>query len=174
MRYAPHHLPHKVLAGEPIAPERSALMARVRSKNSKPEIIVRRLVHALRYRFRLHYSALPGTPDLAFPRLRKVIFVHGCFWHRHHGCARTTTPKTRAAYWRGKFAANVERDVRKKRQLKALGWGVLVVWECQTFDPDTLANRVTAFLLGRKPPNLASFLTSTHARPPIVSTQQKG
>jgi DNA mismatch endonuclease (patch repair protein) len=133
------------LAGETIDPKRSALMARVRGKDSKPERIVRRLAHALGYRFRLHYRNLPGTPDLVFPRLRKAIFVHGCFWHRHHGCTRTTTPKTRAAYWRTKFAANVERDARKERQLKALGWKVLIVWECETFDPITLARRLRAF-----------------------------
>lgn len=145
MRYPSHELLHKVLDGEPIDPERSALMAHVRSKNSKPEIVVRRLVHALGYRFRLHHCNLPGTPDLILPRLRKVIFVHGCFWHRHHGCTRTTTPKTRAAYWRTKFAANVERDARKERELKALGWDVLIVWECESFDPITLTRRLHAF-----------------------------
>ena len=139
------------LAGEAIDPERSALMARVRDKNSKPELIVRRATHALGYRFRLHRRNLPGTPDLVFPRLRKAIFVHGCFWHRHRGCSRTTTPKTRAEYWQRKFAANVERDARKKRQLRALGWSVLVVWECKTADPDTLKKRLSTFLSGRHP-----------------------
>lgn len=145
MRRPAREFPHKVFAREPIDPERSALMARVRSRNTKPEIVVRRVTHALGYRFRLHRHNLPGTPDLVLPRLHKVIFVHGCFWHRHHGCARTTTPKTRAAYWRAKFAANVERDARKERQLKALGWNVLIVWECETFDPITLAHRLRAF-----------------------------
>ncbi len=83
---------------------------------------------------------------MVFPRLRKAIFVHGCFWHRHQGCSRTTTPKTRAAYWAEKFERNIERDLRKETELKALGWDVLIVWECETFDPDALASRLTAYL----------------------------
>jgi DNA mismatch endonuclease (patch repair protein) len=146
-RRNPSQLPaRRFLAGEPIDPERSALMARVRDKNSKPELAVRRLVHRLGYRFRLHNRKLPGTPDLVFPRLRKAIFVHGCFWHRHRGCARTTTPKTRAVYWAQKFDCNIRRDRTKKRQLKALGWDILVVWECETFDPPRLSRRLKAFL----------------------------
>jgi DNA mismatch endonuclease (patch repair protein) len=125
-------------------------MARVRDKNSKPELAVRRLVHGLGYRFRLHNRNLPGTPDLVFPRLRKAIFVHGCFWHRHHGCARTTSPKTRAAYWAEKFERNIERDQAKEGQLRALGWDVLIVWECETFDPRRLSRRLKAFLGARK------------------------
>src|SRR5256885_14520444 len=116
---------------ETIDPTRSALMARVRSKNSHPEMVVRRVAHALGYRFRLHRSNLPGTPDLVFPRIRKVILVHGCFWHRHPGCRRTTTPKTRGEYWATKFQENIERDARKEQALKALGWDVLVIWECE-------------------------------------------
>jgi len=135
----------RMLAGEAIDPARSALMSRVRSKNSKPELVVRRLTHALGYRFRLHRRDLPGTPDLVFPRLRKAIFVHGCFWHRHRGCSRTTTPKTRAAYWEKKFKQNIKRDAVKESTLKSLGWDVLVVWECETFDPGKLADRLTAF-----------------------------
>jgi DNA mismatch endonuclease (patch repair protein) len=135
-----------MLAGEPVDLQRSALMARVRDKNSKPELAVRRLAHRLGYRFRLHVRNLPGTPDLVFPRFRKVIFVHGCFWHRHRGCGRTTTPKTRHAYWAEKFETNIQRDKTKKRQLEALGWKVLVVWECETFDLDALSRRLIAFL----------------------------
>lgn len=136
----------QVLAGEPIDPKRSALMARVKGKNSKPEITVRRLAHRLGYRFRLHRKDLPGTPDLVFPRFRKVIFVHGCFWHRHPGCARTTSPKTRIAYWAEKFERNIERDSTKQRLLRALGWRILVVWECETFDLERLTKRLAAFL----------------------------
>lgn len=136
---------HKTLAGRRIDPKRSALMARVKSKDSKPEIVVRRLVHRLGYRFRLHRSDLPGTPDLTFPRLGKVIFVHGCFWHRHEGCSRTTTPKTRFTYWVDKFRCNIQRDAAKQRQLKALGWDILVVWECETFDPHSLSKRLADF-----------------------------
>jgi DNA mismatch endonuclease, patch repair protein len=139
----------KVLAGEPVDPDRSSLMARVRGKDSKPEIVVRRLAHRLGYRFRLHRSDLPGTPDLVFPRLGKIILVHGCFWHRHKGCSRTTSPKIRAGYWAEKFRCNIERDADKIGQLDALGWNVLVIWECETFDPEALAERLAAFLSGR-------------------------
>lgn len=139
----------QILEGPPVDPKRSALMARVRTQHSKPEIVVRRVAHALGYRFRLHPRNLPGTPDLVFPRLRKAIFVHGCFWHRHPRCVRTTTPKTRAAFWATKFADNVRRDLRTRRRLKAAGWDVLVVWECETFDPEVLSTRLTQFLSSR-------------------------
>ncbi len=135
----------RLLAGEPIDEKRSALMARVKWKNSSPEMSVRSVAHRLGYRFRLHRRDLPGSPDLVFARSRKAIFVHGCFWHRHAGCVRTTTPKTRAAYWAQKFADNIKRDRRVGRQLRAAGWDVLVVWECQTFDRDSLATRLVAF-----------------------------
>ena len=136
----------RMLAGEPVDPRRSILMARITGKNSKPELVVRRLAHGLGHRFRLHRRDLPGTPDLVFARLRKLIFVHGCFWHRHRGCSRTTTPKTRTAYWRDKFERNTKRDATRERQLKVLGWEVLVVWECETLDPSTLALRLQQFL----------------------------
>ena len=107
---------------------------------------MRRAAHALGYRFRLHRRDLPGTPDLTFPSRRKVILVHGCFWHRHEGCVRTTTPRTRAAYWRDKFETNIERDRRNNHGLKALGWDVLVVWECETFDRTKLRELLSDFL----------------------------
>ncbi|MBK3735767.1 DNA mismatch endonuclease Vsr [Azospirillum brasilense] len=128
------------------SPERSSLMARIGPRDSKPEMIVRRMVHALGYRFRLHRRDLPGTPDLIFPRLRKVIFVHGCFWHRHEGCRLTTTPKTRAEFWQEKFSRNVERDARKEDELRSLGWDVLTIWECETRKPDILRNRLLSWL----------------------------
>lgn len=134
------------LAGERVDRARSALMSRVRGKNTKPELVVRREVHALGYRFRLHRSDLPGTPDLVFPRLHKVVFVHGCFWHRHEGCSRTTTPTTRATYWQKKFEQNVQRDRRNVTMLESLGWKVLVVWECETFDRVRLAESLSSFL----------------------------
>ena len=134
------------LGGAPIDAARSALMRRVRGKDTSPERAVRSAAHSLGYRFRLHRRDLPGTPDLTFPRLRKVIFVHGCFWHRHVGCSRTTTPKTRAAYWREKFEQNVERDQRNVSMLRALGWKVLVVWECETFDRTELLATLSRFL----------------------------
>lgn len=135
-----------MLAGERVDRARSALMGRVPGKNTKPELVVRREVHALGYRFRLHRNDLPGTPDLVFPRLRKVLFVHGCFWHRHEGCSRTTTPKTRAAYWQEKFERNVQRDRRNVAMLEALGWKVLVIWECETFDRSVLVESLSSFL----------------------------
>ena len=133
-------------AGEPVDRTRSALMSRVRSKDTKPELVVRREAHALGYRFRLHRHDLPGTPDLVFPRLHKVVFVHGCFWHRHEGCRRTTTPTTRAAYWQEKFEQNVRRDRRNIAMLETLGWKVLVVWECETFDRSGLQYSLSSFL----------------------------
>jgi DNA mismatch endonuclease (patch repair protein) len=129
-----------------VDPARRALMARVRATGSKPEVAVRRAAHALGYRFRLHQRDLPGTPDLVFPRHRKAIFVHGCFWHRHPGCSRTTSPKTRAAYWEEKFQANIARDVARLAELRELGWDVLVVWECDTFDQAALSERLRSFL----------------------------
>ncbi|MDQ8754736.1 very short patch repair endonuclease [Sphingosinicella sp. LHD-64] len=121
-------------------------MAAVKGKNTKPELTVRRAAHALGYRFRLHGKGLPGKPDLVFARRRKVIFVHGCFWHRHGGCKRTTTPATRADFWQAKFARNVERDAHNISELKAMGWHSLVIWECETFEPAALHSRLQEFL----------------------------
>lgn len=115
---------------------RSRLMGSIRSTNTKPELYVRRVAHAMGYRFRLHRKDLPGRPDLAFPKYRTVIFVHGCFWHRHPRCVFATTPKTRAAFWATKFAANVERDSRNKSDLRRLGWRVIVLWECELARPN--------------------------------------
>ncbi|WP_429725905.1 very short patch repair endonuclease [Azospirillum lipoferum] len=128
------------------SPERSALMARIGPRDSKPEMIVRRLAHALGYRYRLHRRDLPGTPDMVFPRLRKAIFVHGCFWHRHDGCKYSTTPKTRTDFWEDKFKKNTERDTRKEQELRALGWDVLTIWECETRNPDFLNKKLSRWL----------------------------
>lgn len=128
------------------SPSRSALMARVKQKNTKPELIVRRLLHSQGFRYRLHRRDLPGTPDLVFINKKKAIFVHGCFWHRHEGCSRCTTPKTRTPFWLEKFRANVERDRRKLAELSALGWSPLVIWECETTNPEHLVDRLTRFL----------------------------
>ena len=102
---------------------RSANMARIGARDTGPELAVRRLLHRLGYRYRLHKRELPGTPDICFPGRRKAIFVHGCFWHRHDGCRRTTTPKTRTAFWKDKFDKNVVRDRTNMMNLGALGWG---------------------------------------------------
>lgn len=124
---------------------RSRLMGRVKGKDTRPEMIVRKTAHALGYRFRLHRKDLPGCPDLVFPRLSKVIFVHGCFWHRH-GCSRTTMPKTRTEFWRSKFDANIARDRKQTSELAKLGWECLVVWECETKDQIQLRNTLSNFL----------------------------
>lgn len=110
---------------------RSRMMSGIRGKNTKPEMAVRRFLHAHGYRFRIHRKDLPGNPDMVFPRLKICLFVHGCFWHRHMGCRYATTPKTRPEFWNDKFQKNVARDQASIDSLEALGWQVLVVWECQ-------------------------------------------
>jgi DNA mismatch endonuclease (patch repair protein) len=126
--------------------ERSRVMRQVKGKNTKPEMTVRRLAHALGYRFRLHRKDLPGSPDLVFPGRRKVILVHGCFWHGHD-CARgSRQPKQNADYWRAKIARNVERDRQAIAALGDQGWSVLTLWECELRDGDALSKRLTAFL----------------------------
>jgi DNA mismatch endonuclease (patch repair protein) len=136
------------MKGEAYIPARqqSALMARVRRANTAPELAVRRSAHRLGYRFRLHRKDLPGTPDIVFPKARKVIFVHGCFWHRHAGCGAASMPKTRSDFWQEKFIANIKRDGQKETELRNLGWQSLVIWECQTHDAVTLRNILSEFL----------------------------
>ena len=127
-------------------PQRSALMARIRSKDTHPELRVRRLLHRHGYRFRLHARDLPGRPDIVFRRRRKVVFVHGCFWHRHEGCSRAATPRTRVDYWTRKFEATRARDAAALSALEAMGWRVLVVWECEMKDERVLLIRLQRFL----------------------------
>jgi len=103
---------------------------------------VRRLAHALGMRFRLHRADLPGRPDLVFPRYRTAVFVHGCFWHRHGGCKKSTSPKTKVEYWEAKFRTNVERDARNASELERMGWRVLTVWECETRDLELLKEKL--------------------------------
>lgn len=121
-------------------------MAAVRSVHTKPELAVRRLLHRLGYRYRLHGAKLPGKPDLVFSCRRKVVFVHGCFWHRHPRCRYATSPKTRADFWQKKFASNVARDRRVRRELRAAGWDVMTVWQCELKQPDKLVERIDDFL----------------------------
>ena len=111
---------------------RSVMMAGIRGRDTKPELVVRRIAHKLGRRFRLHRKDLPGRPDLIFPRHRLAVFVHGCFWHRHDGCRYAYTPKSRIGFWTKKFAQNVARDRRNEEALRDLGWRVLVIWECNT------------------------------------------
>jgi DNA mismatch endonuclease (patch repair protein) len=112
------------------AATRSKMMSGIRSKNTGPEMIVRKYLHAHGFRYRLHTRKLPGSPDLVLPKHRAVIFVHGCFWHRHAGCQYSTTPASNAERWKLKFDSNIERDARNERLLRATGWRVIVVWEC--------------------------------------------
>lgn len=130
----------------PVEPARSVLMSRIGPKHSKPEIVVRQLLHAMGYRFRLHAKELPGRPDIVLRPRKKAIFVHGCFWHRHVGCKKTTTPTARQQFWQAKFDANVVRDARVQAQLKDLGWEYIVIWECETKDHESLSVVLRGFL----------------------------
>lgn len=122
-------------------------MSRVRSKNTKPEVFARSVLHRMGYRFRVHRKDLPGNPDIVLPKHRAVIFVHGCFWHRHPDCSKATVPKTNADWWRNKLENNVERDARNYRQLRELGWRVFTLWECETKEgPEVCAERMYSFL----------------------------
>jgi DNA mismatch endonuclease (patch repair protein) len=130
--------------------QRSNLMATIKHKDTKPEIGVRSLIHRLGFRFRLHGRELPGSPDIVLKRHAKVVFVHGCFWHRHAECKRRLSPPaSNAAFWQDKFAKNVLRDQVNEKRLSAMGWRFLVVWECETKgDLDSLANKLKRFLAG--------------------------
>lgn len=125
---------------------RSANMSKIRSRDSVPELIVRRLVFKLGYRYRLHASKLPGKPDIVFPGRKKVIFVHGCFWHQHPACREGRMPGSNTGYWIPKLRGNVQRDARARRELHVSGWECLVVWECQTKDLKALEQKLDAFL----------------------------
>lgn len=126
--------------------QRSRNMAAIRGKDTRPEMIVRRMVHRLGYRYRLHVRTLPGNPDLVFPRLRKVILVHGCFWHMHACPYGRVTPRTRAEFWQTKRSGNVTRDRRTLGRLRRAGWTVLIAWECETNDVGKLSKRLERFL----------------------------
>jgi DNA mismatch endonuclease (patch repair protein) len=110
---------------------RSKMMSNIKNKNTKPEIIVRKFLHSKGLRFRLHSKDLPGKPDLVFHSRKVVVFVHGCFWHRHQGCPKSTTPSSNSSFWKKKFEENIARDKRVSKKLEKLGWTVLIIWECQ-------------------------------------------
>lgn len=129
--------------------QRSALMSKVKGKNTLPELAVRKIVHGLGFRFSLHRRDLPGSPDVVLPRLKSAIFVHGCFWHRHANCQKASMPKTRRAYWDAKFVANVSRDAMNLRDLRKSGWRALVVWQCELKKPSKLKLRLSRFLQTR-------------------------
>lgn len=129
--------------------KRSEIMGRIGQKNTQPEIIVRRLLHRLGYRFRLHRRDLPGTPDIVLPRHRKIVFVHGCFWHSHAGCSRSSLPDTNREFWERKIGKNSERDRIALAELKTLGWDCMVVWQCEVRDRTALEDRIRRFLTDR-------------------------
>jgi DNA mismatch endonuclease (patch repair protein) len=129
---------------------RSANMSKIRAKNTAPEMLVRRLVHSMGFRYRLHVSRLPGKPDLVFPRLKKIIDVRGCFWHQHRGCIDSHVPKSRQEYWAPKLKMNCQRDKKNRRKLRAQGWAVLTLWECELRDSAQVKKQVTAFLKSPK------------------------
>lgn len=114
----------------PTTPQRSRMMSNIRGKDTWPERTLRSLLFAKGFRYRLHVRTLPGSPDLVFPKRRAVVFIHGCFWHRHEGCRYTTIPRTNEEFWQRKFLGNVDRDRRHVEALRALGWRVATVWEC--------------------------------------------
>jgi DNA mismatch endonuclease (patch repair protein) len=121
-------------------------MRAVKSNDTSVELAVRRIAHNLGYRYRLHRRDLPGKPDLVFPGRRKVIFVHGCFWHQHQGCNRSRTPKSNQNYWQPKLQRNVERDARVQAELVDMGWDLLIVWECEVKNAELLKERLSGFL----------------------------
>lgn len=126
--------------------ERSAVMRSVTSKNTSPEKRVVAAAKRLRHRFQQHYASLPGKPDLVFPRSRLAVFVHGCFWHGHPGCKHSARPASNRAYWSQKLDRNRLRDQRHRRALNRLGWSTMVIWECQSNDGDSVAERIAAAL----------------------------
>jgi DNA mismatch endonuclease (patch repair protein) len=132
-----------------LTPERRSInMGRIRSRDTSPEMIVRRLVHRMGYRYRLHVSSLPGKPDLVLSRLKRIIEVRGCFWHQHPGCIDSHIPKSHLEYWGRKLEQNHRRDQENARRLRELGWRVLVVWECEAKATENLVKRLARFLRG--------------------------
>lgn len=125
-------------------------MAKVKGRDTAPELLVRSLLHRMGYRFRLYRKDLPGNPDIVLPKHRKAIFVHGCFWHGHKGCKRASRPSTRIEFWNKKIDGNIQRDIRVRKKLEASGWKVLVVWECKTKKPNQLIRMLERFLIDKQ------------------------
>ena len=125
-----------------VSEQRSRNMSAIKSKNTKPEIKVRKVLHSMGYRFRLHRKDLPGSPDIVLPKYKTVIFVHGCFWHRHENCKYASTPKTRQEFWEAKFRENINRDKLNQENLSSKGWKIIIVWECEIKDKDFDLNRL--------------------------------
>lgn len=133
----------------PTSLQRSQMMSRIRAKNTRPELVLRKVLFAAGFRYRLHQRGLPGSPDLVFPKYKAALFVHGCFWHRHGGCRNAATPKTNVGFWTLKFEGNVHRDARNVAALHDAGWRVAVVWECALDRSlDEVREKVSNWLLG--------------------------
>ena len=130
--------------------QRSRIMSRVRGHDTEPEMSVRSLLHKMGYRFRLHVKGLPGQPDIVLPRYKKVIFVHGCFWHGHKGCKRSSRPVSNETFWNRKIDGNIKRDDHSLRTLRSLGWMVMVVWQCQIHNTEKLHQRLERFIQSGK------------------------
>ena len=125
-----------------VSEQRSRNMSAIKSKNTKPEIKVRKVLHSMGYRFRLHAKDLPGSPDIVLPKYKTVIFVHGCFWHRHENCKYASTPKTRKEFWNKKFTENKKRDSEIQEKIKILDWRSVVIWECETKNMENLRDKI--------------------------------
>ena len=125
-----------------VSEQRSRNMSAIKSKNTKPEIKVRKLLHSMGYRFRLHSKDLPGSPDIVLPKYKTVIFVHGCFWHRHENCKYASNPKTRQEFWNKKFKENIKRDSDIQEKIKNLDWRSVVIWECETKNIENLRDKI--------------------------------
>ena len=125
-----------------VSEQRSRNMSAIKSKNTKTEIAVRKVLHTMGYRFRLHGKDLPGSPDIVLPKYKTVIFVHGCFWHRHENCKYASTPKTRQEFWNKKFKKNIERDLEIQENIKNIEWRSVVIWECETKNIDNLKEKI--------------------------------
>ena len=153
--------------------ERSDIMRRVRSRDTAPEKQVRSLLHRLGFRFRLHRADLAGNPDIVLTKHRTIVFVHGCFWHRHPGCPRASTPATRREYWLPKFRRTRERDHRNGKELRRNGWKVIIVWECELRDPDKLAKRLWRAISGEPIPYVMEHKPMAKAAETPAAYQRK-
>ncbi|WP_213378867.1 very short patch repair endonuclease [Allochromatium tepidum] len=130
--------------------ERSRIMSLVKGRDTKPEKVVRSLLHAMGYRFRLHRNELPGKPDIVLPKYRKAIFIHGCFWHGHAGCRRAARPESNADFWNKKIDENMARDKKAQAELKNSGWDLLVIWQCEMKDLEKLRRNLNQFIKGEE------------------------
>ena len=130
--------------------KRSRVMSKIKDKNTKPEVLVRSVLHRMGYRFRLHGKDLPGKPDIILPKYKKVIFVHGCFWHGHEGCDKSKRPSANREFWDKKLDKNINRDQKNIAELNKYGWETLIIWTCETKDIQTLKQKLTTFLESRE------------------------